>query len=371
MSVPFLDLDALHAPLQPELTEALRGVIEDNAYILGPAVARFEESFASYVGRAHCVAVSSGTAALHLALLAAGVGPGDEVITTPFTWISTSWAISYCGAVPVFADVEAGTGNLDPEEAEKKFTSRTRAILPVDLYGNPSRLDEFTVQSSSRDVALVDDACQAHGSRFMGRPVGSYGDLACFSFYPGKNLGAFGEGGAIVTDDDDDVAARLRRLRDHAQHGRHQHDEIGFNYRMEGLQGAVLGVKLGWLDEWNTARRRAAARYIAALSAVPAVTLPGVTPEADPNWHQFVIHATDRDSVRDRLTQRSIETAIHYPVPVHLQPAYAHLGHVVGDFPRAEQLASTCISLPISPVITSSQQDEVVSALIQATEEPA
>jgi dTDP-4-amino-4,6-dideoxygalactose transaminase len=370
VSVPFLDLEALHAPLQPELTEALTAVIEDNAYILGPAVQRFEESFASYVGRDHCVGVSSGTAALHLALLVAGVGPGDEVITTPHTWISTTWAISYCGAVPVFADVDAATGNLDPAEVEKRFTDRTRAVLPVDLYGNPSRLDEFTALARGHDVALVDDACQAHGSQFRGRPVGSYGSLACFSFYPGKNLGAFGEGGAIVTDDADS-ADRLRRLRDHAQRGRHQHDEIGFNYRMDGLQGAVLAVKLKRLDEWNAARRRVAASYVAGLSKHRSITLPTVTVEADPNWHQFVIRVADRDAVRDRLTRHGIETMVHYPVPVHLQKAYEHLGHSAGDFPHSENFASTCLSLPISPVITPAQQEEVVCALIEAAEDRA
>lgn len=370
MKVPFLDLGALHAPLREDLAAAMTEVMEQDRYILGPAVDRFETSFASYVDRRHCVGVSSGTAALHLALLAAGVGPGDEVITTPFSWISTAWSISYCGAVPVFADIDADTGNLDPMEVESRITDRTRAILTVDLYGHPSRLDVLSELAISLGLALVDDACQAHGTHLLGRPVGSYGDLACFSFYPGKNLGGFGEGGAVVTDDSA-VATRLRHLRDHAQEARHHHSEIGFNYRMDGLQGAVLDVKLKRLDEWNAARRRAANSYSAHLSRIDGITLPKVASDSDPNWHLFVIRVAHRDAVREHMARLSVETQVHYPVPIHLQPAYKHLGYVAGDFPRAEEFADSCLSLPISPVITPRQQDDVVEALALAIEESA
>ena len=250
MKVPFSDLGELHRPLHDELVDAFTGVMSESTYILGPPVNRFEVEFASYLERAYCVAVSSGTAALHLALLAAGVHPGDEVLTTPLTWISTSWAISYCGARPVFVDVEASTGNLDPGLVERSIGPRTRAILPVDLYGNPSRLDQLEALADDQDVRLIDDACQAHGARFHLRRVGAFGDLACFSFYPGKNLGGVGEGGAVVTDDGE-LAERMRQLRDHAQSERHNHVAIGFNYRMDGLQGAALSVKLRHLDRWN------------------------------------------------------------------------------------------------------------------------
>jgi dTDP-4-amino-4,6-dideoxygalactose transaminase len=348
LKVPFLDLASLHEPLRDDLEKALADVVERNEFILGSAVMRFEEAFASYVGRRHCVAVSSGTAALHLALLAVGVEPGDEVITTPFSFVSTSWAISYCGATPVFADVDPETGCLDPAEVESRITSRTRALLPVDLYGNPCRLDLFS---------------QAHGSRLLQRPVGSYGDAACFSFYPGKNLGAFGEGGAVVTDDPS-IAQRLRQLRDHAQLELHHHVEIGFNYRMEGLQGAVLAVKLEHLDSWNGARCRAADRYFSELCRAANLRLPRLSTHGQSNWHLFVIRVADRNRVRERLRRLGIDARVHYPVPIHLQPAYSHLGYEVGAFPRAEEFALNCLSLPMSPLITPAQQDEVVRALV-------
>jgi len=364
MRVPFLDLAGVHRPIQRELMDALGKAIEGNEFILGPSVGDFEEAFAAYVGRRHCVALSSGTAALHLASLAVDMGPGDEVITTPFTWISTSWAISYCGATPVFADVEPTTGNLDPESVRSRITDRTRAILCVDLYGNPARLDTLSRIAASHGLALIDDACQAHGSQLLGRPVGSFGDLACFSFYPGKNLGALGEGGAVVTDDPS-TAARLRSLRDHAQQGRHNHSEIGFNYRMEGFQGAALKVKLRRLDEWNAARSRAADFYLRSLSEIAGICLPAVTPGAESNWHLFVIHVADRDRLKDQLAERGIETLVHYPTPVHLQPAYSHLGYVRGDLPIAELASDTCLSLPISPVITPTEQRYVVETLAE------
>ena len=363
MKVPFLDLASLHEPLRDDLEKALADVVERNEFILGSAVMRFEEAFASYVGRRHCVAVSSGTAALHLALLAVGVEPGDEVITTPFSFVSTSWAISYCGATPVFADVDPETGCLDPAEVESRITSRTRALLPVDLYGNPCRLDLFSQMARSHGLALVDDACQAHGSRLLQRPVGSYGDAACFSFYPGKNLGAFGEGGAVVTDDPS-IAQRLRQLRDHAQLGLHHHVEIGFNYRMEGLQGAVLAVKLEHLDSWNAARCRAADRYLSELCRAANLRLPRLSTHGQSNWHLFVIRVADRNRVQERLRRLGIDARVHYPVPIHLQPAYSHLGYEVGAFPRAEEFALNCLSLPMSPLITPAQQDEVVRALV-------
>lgn len=363
MKVPFLDLASLHEPLRADLEKALTDVVERNDFILGFAVTRFEDAFASYVGRRHCVAVSSGTAALHLALLAVGVKPGDEVITTPFSFVSTSWAISYCGAKPVFADIDPESGCLDPAEVESRITSRTRALLPVDLYGNPCRMDLFSQMARSHGLGLVDDACQAHGSRLLQRPVGSYGDVACFSFYPGKNLGAFGEGGAVVTNDPS-IAQRLRQLRDHAQVGHHHHVEIGFNYRMEGLQGAVLAVKLEHLDSWNAARCRAADRYFSKLSDLANLRLPRLSTHGQSNWHLFVIRVAHRDRVKERLQHLGIEAHVHYPVPIHLQPAYSHLGYEVGAFPRAEEFALTCLSLPISPVITPAQQDEVVRALV-------
>lgn len=364
--VPFLDLKAQYAPIRAEVDAAIRRVLDDTAFILGPGVAGFETAFAAHCGRKHCVGLNSGTSALHLALLAAGVGPGDDVVTTPHTWISTSWAISYCGARPVFADVDPRTGNLDPRATERALTPRTKALLPVDLYGNPAALPAFEDLARRKGIPLIEDAAQSHGARLRGRPCGSFGLLGCFSFYPGKNLGAAGEGGAVVTDDAD-LAARMRRLRDHAQDGRHRHVEIGFNYRMEGVQGAVLEVKLRHLDRWNAARRAAAGRYAGLLDGIPGVALPGAAEGAEPAWHLYVVRVRDRDGVASRLAGLGVGTGVHYPTPVHLQPAYASLGHARGAFPAAEAFAAECLSLPMFAEITPAQQEAVASALRTAT----
>jgi dTDP-4-amino-4,6-dideoxygalactose transaminase len=364
--VPFLDLPAQYAPIREEVEAAVRDILDSASFILGPGVSRFEEGFAAYTGRKHCIGLNSGTSALHLALLAAGVGPGDEVVTTPHTWISTSWAVSYCGARPVFADVDPRTGNLDPAAAEEAITPRTKALLPVDLYGNLADLTAFEEIARRRNVILIDDGAQAHGARLAGRPAGSFGTLACFSFYPGKNLGAAGEAGAVVTDDPV-LADRIRRLRDHAQAGRHHHTEIGFNYRMEGIQGAILTVKLRYLDAWNRGRCAAAARYGEMLAGIPGVVLPEPTKDSDPIWHLYVVRVSDRDGVAARLAEAGIGTGVHYPMPIHLQPAYAHLGYAKGAFPSAEAFAAECLSLPMFAEITAGQQEAVAAALRVAT----
>jgi dTDP-4-amino-4,6-dideoxygalactose transaminase len=369
VKVPFLDLSLLHAELQEALLGAVTEVIQTGAFVLGPAVERFEGAFAEAVGREHCVAVNSGTSALHLALLGAGVGPGDEVVTTPHSWISTTWAISYCGATPVFADVDPATGNLDPSAAAAAVTDRTAAILPVDLYGNPCDLPAFEALARRHGIALVDDACQAHGATLDGRPVGSFGSSACFSFYPGKNLGAVGEGGAVVTDDAS-LAARLRALRNHAQAPAHHHGEIGFNYRMEGVQGAALAVKLPHLDAWNDQRRVAAARYAELLAGVAGVTAPFANPAGNPNWHLYVVRTPGRDGVLAAMHRSGVDARVHYPTPIHLQPAYAHLGLGPGSFPVAEGFMAECLSLPMFPGITEEQQGVTVAALADAVREP-
>ncbi len=362
MKVPMIDLQAQMAPIRGELDDAVRAIFDDAAFILGAGVARFESAFASYVGRAFCVGVNSGTSALHLALLAAGVGPGDEVVTTPYTWISTAWAVTYCGARPVFADVDARTGQLDPLRAEAAITPRTKAILPVDLYGHLADLGAFEEIAARHGLALIEDAAQSQGARLRGRPAGSFGLLSCFSFYPSKNLGAAGEAGAVVTDDAA-LAERIRRLRDHAQEGRHNHVEVGYNYRMEGLQGAVLAVKLRHLDRWNEARRQHAARYDALLADIPDVVAPVVRAGAEPVWHLYPVRVPDRDRVHADLQAREISAAVHYPVPVHLQPAYASQGWIRGACPAAEALARDSLSLPIFPEMTSEQLAFVVTSL--------
>ncbi len=365
MQVPFLDLKAQNRSIWPELQSALNPVLSESQFILGPAVERFERHFAEYLGVQDCIGLNNGTSALHLALLACGIGTGDEVITTPATWISTSWAISYVGARPVFVDVDPVTWTLDPERAERAITPRTKAILPVHLYGQAADLGALCQLAEAHHLSLIEDAAQAHGATYQGRRVGTFGRAGCFSFYPGKNLGAFGEGGCVVTNDPE-VAQRIRCLRDHAQQGRHHHVELGFNMRMEGIQGAVLDAKLPHLDAWNAARRRHSQRYHALLADLPGLVLPQAPlPEAHV-WHLYVVLAKaqaglpagahagvqGRDELRAALAERGIATGVHYPTPVPFQPAYAHLGHQPGDFPVAEDLMANCLSLPMFPELS-------------------
>jgi dTDP-4-amino-4,6-dideoxygalactose transaminase len=360
--VPFLDLQAQLRPIRAEVDEAIERVLDDTSFILGPFVAEFEEKLAEATGRAHAIGLNSGTSALHLALLAAGVGPGDQVITTPHTWISTTWAITYVGATPVYADVDPETGNLDPSAAEAAITSRTKALLPVDLYGHPASLVEFESIAERHGLVLIEDAAQSHLAVIDDRPAGSFGQQACFSFYPGKNLGALGEAGAVVTDDAA-VAARIRRLRDHAQDGRHHHVEVGYNYRMEGLQGAVLSVKLRHLQKWTDGRRAAAARYQELLADLEGVTAPAVAPGVKPAWHLYPVRVAHRDRVGEKLAAAGVATGVHYPTPVHLQPAYAHLGYEKGSMPNAEAYAASCLSLPMYAELTADMQEYVADQL--------
>jgi dTDP-4-amino-4,6-dideoxygalactose transaminase len=367
--VPFVDLSRQHAPLERELFAALGAVVESSQFILGPAVERFERSFAHYLGVGHCVGVNSGTSALHLALLACGIGPGDEVITTPLSWVSTSWAVSYVGARPVFVDVDPRTLAVDPDEVERAITPHTKAILPVHLYGQAADLPRLSELAERHDLWLIEDAAQAHGAVCQGRRVGAWGDLGCFSFYPGKNLGAWGEGGAVVTDDAQ-LAERIRSLRDHAQRSRHEHTAVGYNYRLEGIQGAVLEVKLRWLDAWNRQRAAAAGDYRRRLAGIDGLVLPEAADAAAHVWHLFVIQvaSTARDEVRRRLEVAGIGTAIHYPRPIPYQPAYRELGYRPGAFPNAERAAAGCLSLPLFPGIRPEEIEEVCAALCEALE---
>jgi dTDP-4-amino-4,6-dideoxygalactose transaminase len=356
-----MDLKAQFRAVRDEVLPAMEEVAADAAFILGRRVAEFEEAFAAYTGADHCVAVNSGTSALHLALLAAGVGPGDEVITVPMTFVATSWAISYCGATPAFVDVDPVTATMDPTQVEAKITPRTKAILPVHLYGQPADLGSLAYIGRRHGIPVIEDACQAHGAAYRGHPVGSIGQSGCFSFYPGKNLGAFGEGGAVVTNDPV-RAARMRTLRDHAQPTRYVHTEIGFNYRMDGLQGAVLRIKLNHLPDWNARRCDLAVRYRDRLADLP-LGLPAIGPNCTHVWHLFVVRHPGRDRLRAALADRNIQTGLHYPTPVHLQPAYSHMGYQAGDFPVTEAIARECLSLPLFPEMTDEQQDAVVEAL--------
>jgi dTDP-4-amino-4,6-dideoxygalactose transaminase len=353
MHVPYFDLTAQYRTLREEILGALDGVCLRAAFILGDEVAQFETEFAAYCEVGHCVAVNTGTSALHLALLGAGVQPGDEVVTSPNTFIATAEAISYLGARPVFVDVDPATGNIDPERVAAALTARTRAIVPVHLYGRPADIDPLLALAAARGIAVVEDACQAHGARSRGRRAGSIGAAAAFSFYPGKNLGAYGEGGALTTNDAD-LAQRARVLRHHGETSRYVHTHIGYNYRMDGFQGAVLRIKLRHLDAW-TARRRAIARLYREHLAATRVRIPSDRAADDCVYHLFVVWVEHRDAVRAALAARGVETAIHYPQPLHLQAAYAGLGYGPGSFPHAERACAEALSLPLFPEMADEQ----------------
>lgn len=365
--IPLLDLKAQYADLHEEISQALHEVAISATYVLGPRVQEFERAFAAHVGARHCIGVNSGTSALHLALIAAGVGPGDEVITVPMTFIATTWAISYVGATPVMVDVDPVTYTMDADQVEQKISTRTRAILPVHLYGQPAALGPLLEIGHRHGIPVIEDAAQAHGACYRGHGAGTLGQSGCFSFYPGKNLGAYGEAGAIVTQDDR-IAARLRSLRDHAQSQRYHHDEIGFNYRMDAFQGAILGIKLRYLEAWTEARRRLAASYREQLAGLP-LQLPVEAVDLRHVWHLFVVLHPERDRIRDALEARGISTGLHYPVPVHRQKAFAHLGYREGDFPVSERIARDCLTLPLFPEMTESQQGRVVDALREVFQE--
>jgi len=360
-AIPLVDLQAQLEQIGNEIREAVLAVVDSGSYVLGSKVAAFEQAFAEYLGVRHCVGVNCGTSALHLALRCAGVGAGDEVITVPMTFIATAWAISYVGATPVFSDVEPFTYTMDVNQVEDRITPRTRAILPVHLYGQTADMGPLLDIGRRHGIPIIEDAAQAHGALYRDKKAGSLGLCGCFSFYPSKNLGALGEAGAVVTDDDH-IAARLRALRDHAQVRRYRHNEIGYNYRMEAVQGAVLEVKLRHLEEWIRLRSLWAKRYRTFLADLP-VTVPAEALGRRHAWNLYAVLLSRRDEIRKQLKNRNIHTGLHYPVPVHLQPAYHHLGHRPGDFPVAERIARDCLTLPLFPELTPMRQDRIVEAL--------
>jgi dTDP-4-amino-4,6-dideoxygalactose transaminase len=351
--IPLVDLRAQYQSLKPEIEAAVARVLENAELILGPAVAAFERDFAAYLGAADAIGVNSGTSALHLALLAAGVGPGDEVITVPYTFVASVAAIEYAGARPVFVDVEPDYWTMDPARIEAAITPRTRAILPVHLYGQPADMDPILDIAARRGLMVIEDACQAHGSEYKGRRCGTLGQLGCFSFYPSKNLGAGGEGGAVVTSDPA-MAAKIRLLRSWGEEVRYEHTHRGFNYRMDGVQGAILGVKLRYLERWIEARRGHAAEYARQLAG-SHVALPRERPGVRHVYHLYVLRLTQRDGWRERLAESGVHTGVHYPIPVHLQPAYLDLGYRRGDFPVCEKVAGEVLSVPLFPELTAGQ----------------
>lgn len=359
--IPFLDLKAQYCQIKPEIDAAVARAIENAQFVLGPEVTAFEERFADYCRTAHCRAVNSGTSALHLALLSAGVGPGDEVITVSMTFVATTAAILYSGARPVFVDVDPVTWTMDPTAIEAAITARTKAILPVHLHGLMADMDPIMSIARRHGLVVIEDAAQAHGAEYRGRRAGTIGDLGCFSFYPGKNLGAFGEGGAVVTDQAD-LARRVSLLRDWGQEAKYKHVVAGYNYRMDGIQGAVLNVKMDYIESWTEARRSIAERYDGLFSDIP-VARPRPPWFSRHVYHVYAVRLPRRDEALNSLQDTGIGVGIHYPVPVHLQKAYAELGYHAGDLPVTEVLAKEFLSLPIYPELLPEQTAEVVSAL--------
>ncbi|MCB1447309.1 MAG: DegT/DnrJ/EryC1/StrS family aminotransferase [Rhizobiaceae bacterium] len=362
--IPFLDLKAQYASIKPEIDRAVLGVLASGHYVLGEEVALFEKEFAAYCGARHAVAVNTGTSALHLSLLALGIGSGDEVVTVPFTFVATASAICYAGARPVFVDVDPRTLTMDPARLEAAITPRTRAIMPVHLHGQMADMEMIMAIAERHGLPVIEDACQAHGADCSGRRAGSIGALGCFSFYPGKNLGACGEGGIAVTNSDRH-AATLRMLRDWGQEARYRHVLKGFNYRMDGIQGAVLRVKLRYLERWTDARRAVAARYDALLARAGGMALPVQAVGRRHVYHIYAIRSPRRDALQRRLLAEGIQTGLHYPIPVHLQEAHADLGYRAGDFPIAEAAAGEVLSLPIYPELSARQVEEVAAMLEQ------
>ncbi len=353
VTVPYFDLKAQYALLRDEILEALDRVCQNATFILGAEVERFEGAFADYCEVKHCIALNSGTSALHLALLTGGIGAGDEVITSANTFIATAEAIAYTGATPVFVDIHPATANLDPERIEEAITKRTRAIIPVHLYGRPANLDSITEIATRHRLMVIEDACQAHGARYAGKRVGGFGHAAAFSFYPGKNLGAYGEGGALTTNDDD-VATLARSLRSHGESTRYLHKFVGYNYRMDGFQAAVLNVKMKYVEQW-TRKRQACADLYRRLLQDAKLRLPEDPAGAECVYHLFVAYVENRDKVRAKLEKMGVQTAVHYPKPMHLQEAFSHLEQGAGSLPFTEHACEQVLSMPLFPEMTDEQ----------------
>ena len=361
IQVPYLDLKAQYQSIKPEIDAAIARVLETSQFVLGSEVAGFEQEFAAYCGASDCIALNSGTSALHLALLAAGIGPGDDVITVPFTFVASVAAILYVGARPILVDIDPRSFTLDPAAIEAVVTHRTKAILPVHLYGQPADMDPILEVARRNNLVVIEDAAQAHGAKYKGRPVGALADIACFSFYPTKNLGAYGEGGAVTTSNAE-YSRTIRMLRDWGQDRKYYHVLRGFNYRMEGLQGAVLRVKLRHLEPWTEARRAIAAKHNVLLGDSELVR-PVEMPWARHVYHTYTVRGDDRDALHAALQEKCIQTGIHYPVPVHLQPAYAELVHTPLALPQSEKAAAEVLSLPLFPELTDDQIQRVTTAL--------
>jgi dTDP-4-amino-4,6-dideoxygalactose transaminase len=362
--IPFVDLKAQYNGIKDEINTAVLNVLDSTQFILGDEVTAFEEEFATYCHAQHGVALNTGTSALHLALLAAGVGPGDEVITVPFTFVATVAAIAYTGATPVFVDIDPVSYTMDVNQIEKAITAKTKAIMPVHLYGQPVDMDPIVEIARRHRLTVIEDAAQAHRSEYKGRRLGGIGEIGCFSFYPGKNLGAYGEGGMAVTNNAE-YAQKMRMLRDWGQEGRYNHVMKGYNYRMDGIQGAILRVKLRYLDRWTEARRTHASQYDALL-ANSGLKTPVAMPYGHHVYHVYAVRVPEREALQQKLNAQGIQAGIHYPIPVHLQKAFADLGHQKGDFPESELVATEVLSLPMYPELSEEQVRLIATAVCES-----
>jgi dTDP-4-amino-4,6-dideoxygalactose transaminase len=360
-SIPLVDLRAQYRTIREEVLSEVEQTFEGMQLILGPKLSAFETAFASFCGARHAIGVKNGTDALHVAIRACGIGPGDEVITVGNTFVATAVAVELAGATPVLVDPDPSIGNLDPSKVEAAITPRTRALLPVHLYGHPADMDPLVDIAQRHHLRVIEDACQAHGAEYRGRRAGTLGDIACFSFYPGKNLGAYGEGGAVVTDDDE-LAERMRLIRNVGSREKYHHTTFGFNARLDELQAAILQVKLGHLDDWNERRRALAEQYTAELRDLPLET-PIVADWATPVFHLYQVRTNRRDALLEWLKERGIGAQIHYPIPIHLQEGFRHLAPKDWDLPVAERWARETVSLPIYPELSADDQAYVIAAV--------
>ena len=362
MKVPFLDLKVQYKQIEKEVLPMVAEAMSNGAFVGGPQVSNFEEEFAEYCDSKYCVGVGSGTDALRFSLLAVGVGAGDEVITVPNTFIATTEAISQVGATSVFVDIYPDTCNMDTAQIEEKITAKTKALVPVHLYGQIADMDPILKIAQDHNLSIVEDACQAHGSLYKDRKAGSIGAAGSFSFYPGKNLGAYGEGGAVVTQDEE-IARKIRMIRDHGQAKKYFHDTEGYNGRLDAIQAGVLRIKLRRLEKWNQSRRENAAYYNKLLSRIDGVTLPVEADFARSVYHLYVILVDNRDDLQQFLNDKGIASGLHYPLPLHMQKAYAHLGYKKGSFPVTESVADKLLSLPMFPELTREQIEYVAESI--------
>jgi dTDP-4-amino-4,6-dideoxygalactose transaminase len=365
MKIPLVDLKAQYASIKPEIDQAIQYVLDETDFIGGSAVRAFESAFASYCGTRTAVGLANGTDALQLVLLACGIGNGDEVITAVNTFIATSEAISATGARPVFVDNDPHTYTIDVRKIEEKITPRTKAIIPIHLYGQPADMDAVNEVAARNGLVVIEDAAQAHGARYKVKTVGNLGKVACFSFYPGKNLGAYGDAGAIATNDEE-LANKVRMLANHGRLKKYEHEMEGYNSRLDTLQAAILLVKLRHLKEWTERRQYVASRYTQLLSVTKEIVTPARNPDATHVFHLYVVRVQHRDQVQRTLKEAGIATGIHYPIPLHQQPAYRHLALTVGSYPVAERYAGELLSLPMYPELTDDQIEFISATLVNA-----